>query len=230
MAMFGSKKSANPLAQLETELTATRRKRSDLVTRRDKLAYALGEAEAARRDALLIDDSDESDAALTKAMASVESYRSSLQGVDLVLAEHDVRIADLEAEIATGKSRAERERQAGELETKAKAAQAAFDRYLAAADELSQALDGTKLFEADEAVAWTRRLANDLRVAQPRILQSIDGQVRRLRAEPEKPALQPEPPPVGAISPYRRKFEHDVAPGAIGDRRPMIYDAFAEKG
>lgn len=232
MALF-KKTEKNQLAQLESQLAELRRKQSDLLGRRDKLAYALAESEEARKQALLLDDDDESNAALTKAASNCESLRSSLSGVDILLAEHDARIGDLQAQIATGLDCQEREREAAELETKAKAADGAFDRYLAAADELSQELDGTNLFEADEAVAWVRRIANDLRVARPRILQSIDGQIARLRAEPDPPAVQPDPPPVGELSPYRRKFTHLAAPGAVGDSatRVMSYHgAFAEEG
>lgn len=229
MALFQKKATKdNPMvAVIETELATTRRKREDLVTRRDKLAYALGEAEAGRRDALLLDDNDESAVALAKAASSVESHRSSLQGVDLLLAEHDARIVDLETQIKTGKSRAERERQAQALEQKLNRARDAFPKYIAAAQGLAEAMGGTGNFHLEEASALIARVARDVDAAKETLFRNGDRAVSQLRADPPPKPAPIQPPPPGPFSPFRKHFMAED--GSMMTDAGPVYCGFPER-
>ncbi|MCQ4188581.1 hypothetical protein [Methylocystis suflitae] len=231
MALFKKKSAPNALAQLENALSTTKRKRDDLVGRRDRLACQLAEAEEARKAALLLDDDDESNAALTKAASNCESLRSSLQGVDLVLAEHDAKIADLEIEIKTGQDRAAREAEAARQEEKQNRTRDAFPKYLDAARELSEALGGTGHFHLEEASALIARVARDVETARPMLLQWGDHAIAELRADPPpQPAPAPAQEQLGQPSPFRRKFAASDG-GAIGDRAPdrQYFGGFAER-
>jgi DNA repair exonuclease SbcCD ATPase subunit len=222
MALF-RKKNGDPVAEAESKVQELRERGEALQAQRQRVSAKREAAIEDRRASLLDDD------ALDKAGFAIANLDAQLAGLDDAIAEVQAVIGEAETALAAANDRAQRERQAQELQAKAKSAQGAFDRYLDAADELSSVLEGTGLFEADEAIAWVRRLANDIRVGKPRILQSIDGQIKRLRAEPDPAPVQPPAPPVGEISPYRRQFAAS-GPGAIGDRAPdrQYFGGFAE--
>lgn len=218
MTLF-KKKNPDAIAALEAELAALRRRRSDLETRHERLAFDLTEAEQARKAALL-DDGDGAEKALTAASAHYEATRSSLDGVVIVIAETDAKIVTLEEEIALGKSRAQREAQAREDEAKRARAEALYSDYLAISSsfaEAMQAIEGD--FSSQEIGGLVARVANDVAGARASWGVGLDRRVAALRADPPRRPAQPEPKlsEQGSGS-FHSGFEPASAYGA--DRRP----------
>jgi len=148
MALF---KRNNPIGKLEAELVRLRAERERLVTKSDKAAADLREADRLQREAL----GGDGEPALVKIASRRAVLVEIATAAEASLNDLGAKISETEAALTEAREKADREKRASGLEAKAAALSPLFDDYLAVADRFASALIGIEgVLTRSRRAAW----------------------------------------------------------------------------
>jgi len=200
MVFSTRKKSDNPIAALEAELTSLTERRATIKTKLTKLREALQAAHNARRATLLEADlSDEQ--AVARRDRDCRDAECALEGVEDALNELDRRLADAQVQLDQARDRAARDAEAKELGSLIDALDTATKNFTEASHKMIQAFG--PLIARVPNVAWgfserVSTLAESLTVAADELAVMARTHVVGITAGTAdicRPAPPPEPPP-----------------------------------